>query len=62
MVVLDDLRGELPKHMRYRCVLVDEFQDFSTLDLNLLLRIPTERSNGLFLAGDVARKGLCEGD
>lgn len=56
MVVLDDLRGELPKHMQYRCVLVDEFQDFSTLDLNLLLRIPTERSNGLFLAGDVAQK------
>jgi superfamily I DNA/RNA helicase len=56
MVVLDDLDGELPKHLRYRSVLVDEFQDFSTLDLNLLLRIPTERENGLFLAGDVAQK------
>ena len=56
MVVLDDLNGELPKHMKYRSVLVDEFQDFSTLDLNLLLQIPTERPNGLFLAGDVAQK------
>ncbi len=31
-------RGELPSLFRYRAVIVDEFQDFSTLDLRLMQR------------------------
>jgi len=37
-------------------VLVDEFQDFSTLELSILRRIPTDLPDGLFLTGDVAQK------
>jgi superfamily I DNA/RNA helicase len=43
---------------RFRCLLVDEFQDFSTLDLRLLVHVPTHQENGLFLAGDTVQKIL----
>jgi superfamily I DNA/RNA helicase len=56
LVVLNDLNQTLPNRLRYRAVLVDEFQDFSTLDLELLCKIPTSNLNGLFLAGDSAQK------
>lgn len=56
LLVLNDLNQTLPRQLRYRCVLVDEFQDFSTLDLELLCKIPTSNINGLFLAGDSAQK------
>lgn len=55
-VALDDHDGKIPEHLRFRCVLVDEFQDFSTLDLELISKIPTEMVNGLFLTGDTAQK------
>jgi len=51
-----DAGDSLHRRFRYRSVLVDEFQDFSTLDLKLLKRIPTDYNNGLFLTGDVAQK------
>lgn len=49
---------ELPHHLQRRCLLIDEFQDFSTLELRLLKQIPTSRENGLFLAGDTVQKVL----
>ena len=48
----------LPPEKRFRCLLVDEFQDFSTLDLRVLQLIPTAEENGLFLAGDTVQKIL----
>jgi hypothetical protein len=50
------LLRELPEPLRRRCLLIDEFQDFSTLELSLLKQIPTEPENGLFLAGDTVQK------
>jgi superfamily I DNA/RNA helicase len=43
---------------RFRCLLVDEFQDLSTLDLRLLHHVVTDKENGLFLAGDKVQKIL----
>ena len=48
--------GNLKDEERFRCLLIDEFQDFSTRDLALLRRIPTARENGLFLAGDTVQR------
>jgi len=48
--------ASLPDEMRFRCLLIDEFQDFSTLDLRLLREVPTDEANGLFLAGDTVQK------
>lgn len=48
----------LPAIRRFRCLLIDEFQDFSNLDLNLLHHVPTSTENGLFLAGDPVQKVL----
>jgi superfamily I DNA/RNA helicase len=50
---------QLPRELRFRCLLVDEFQDFSTLDLQLFRRIvPITEPDALFLAGDSAQKIL----
>jgi superfamily I DNA/RNA helicase len=50
---------ELPPEKRFRCLLVDEFQDFSTLDLRLLLWVPPrDTENALFLTGDPVQKIL----
>jgi len=46
----------LPPALQRRCLLIDEFQDFSTLELSLLKQIPSETKNGLFLAGDTVQK------
>lgn len=51
-----DERGGIPEQFRYRAVLVDEFQDLSTLELSLLNGIPKFAENGLFLTGDFAQK------
>lgn len=51
-----DERGAIPEKFRYRSVLVDEFQDLSTLELSLLRKIPKFEENGLFLTGDFAQK------
>ncbi len=47
---------ELPDKFRYRCLLVDEFQDLSTLNLSLLRRVPMKVENGLFLTGDPVQR------
>lgn len=52
---LADLK-QLPDEERFRCLLIDEFQDFSTRDLALLRLIPTAKENGLFLAGDTVQR------
>lgn len=49
----------LPESLRFRCLLVDEFQDFSTLDLQLLRRVvPIDQPDALFLAGDTVQRIL----
>jgi len=48
--------GRIADAFRYRSVLVDEFQDFSNLELEILAKIPSESENGLFLTGDYAQK------
>lgn len=50
---------QMPEALRFRCLLVDEFQDFSTLDLQLLRRIvPVAESDALFLCGDMVQRIL----
>lgn len=48
--------GRIPGTQRFRSVLVDEFQDFSTMDFRLLRVIPEATENGLFITGDFAQK------
>ena len=48
----------MPTELKRRCLLVDEFQDFSTLELRFLKRIPPNKENALFLAGDLVQKVL----
>jgi superfamily I DNA/RNA helicase len=48
--------SRISDRFRYRCVLVDEFQDFSNLELRIIARIPKAPENGLFLTGDYAQK------
>lgn len=47
---------ELPNDLARRCLLIDEFQDFSTMELRLLKQIPSQQANGLFLTGDTVQK------
>lgn len=42
--------------LQARCVLVDEEQDCSTVELAVINEIPTERLNGLLLVGDPVQK------
>lgn len=39
----------------YRCVLVDEVQDFGTLELTIIRRLVADAENDLFLCGDAAQ-------
>ncbi|MBK1829605.1 DEAD/DEAH box helicase [Verrucomicrobiaceae bacterium R5-34] len=48
----------LPPHLRFSCLLIDEFQDLSTRDLALLRLIPERSENGFFLAGDSVQRVL----
>jgi UvrD/REP helicase N-terminal domain/UvrD-like helicase C-terminal domain len=41
---------------RYRCVLVDEVQDFGTIELEIIRKFAQERENDIFLCGDVAQQ------
>lgn len=55
------LANRLSMHMdkivpMYRCVLVDEIQDFGTLELNIIRKIAIEGENDLFLTGDIAQQ------
>lgn len=50
---------QLPSELRFRCLLADEFQDFSTLDLQLFRRIvPVAEPDALFICGDMVQKIL----
>lgn len=50
---------QLPSELRFRCLLADEFQDFSTLDLQLFRRIvPVTEPDALFICGDTVQKIL----
>lgn len=46
------------KEMRpeYRCILVDEVQDFGTVELEIIRRLVSEEENDIFLCGDVAQQ------
>lgn len=54
------LRERIVEHPldRARCVLVDEYQDCSTLELAVIAAIPTNQVDGLFLCGDPVQKVL----
>jgi superfamily I DNA/RNA helicase len=50
---------QLPDELKFRCLLADEFQDFSTLDLQLFRRIvPINEPDALFVCGDMVQKIL----
>ncbi len=40
----------------YRCVLVDEIQDFGTLELAIIRKLVERNENDLFLCGDIAQQ------
>lgn len=46
----------LPESLRFHALLIDEYQDLSTLDLLILRNIPTSTKDALFLAGDATQK------
>lgn len=48
---LSYLRGER-EAFRYRCVLVDEFQDLGTVELDIIRALAPTEVDGLFVAGD----------
>jgi len=52
------VKGQIPtfRELRARCVLVDEVQDCSTVELEVIAQIPTHPANGLFLSGDPVQK------
>ena len=41
---------------RYRSVLIDEMQDFGTLELNILRKLVKDNENDLFFAGDLIQR------
>ena len=50
---------ELPREFKFRCLLIDEYQDLSSLDLQLLRRVVNPSlPDSLFLAGDTVQKIL----
>jgi superfamily I DNA/RNA helicase len=51
--------SNMPERFRFRCLLVDEFQDLSTRDLTLLRRVVTITDpDAFFLCGDSVQKVL----
>ena len=45
-------------HPKYRCILVDELQDFGTTELAILRKLVKMDENDLFLCGDIAQQVL----
>jgi len=43
-------------NLKARCVLVDEVQDCSTVELAVIAKIPTQQENGIYLTGDPVQK------
>lgn len=41
---------------RFRCILVDEIQDFGTLELAIIRKLASKTENDLFLCGDIAQQ------
>jgi hypothetical protein len=41
---------------RYRCILVDEIQDFGTLELKVIRALAQENEDDIFLSGDIAQQ------
>jgi len=41
---------------RFRCILVDEIQDFGTLELSIIRKLVEKQENDLFLCGDIAQQ------
>lgn len=39
----------------FRCILVDEFQDFGTIEMDIIRRLAPRVENDLFLCGDIAQ-------
>ena len=61
--VVDDLGLAIALHKHideikpaYRCVLVDEAQDFGTLELQIVRKLVSESENDIFLCGDVMQR------
>ena len=51
------LRSHLPMiKPEYRCVLVDEVQDFGTTELQIIRKLAREQENDIFLCGDIAQQ------
>jgi superfamily I DNA/RNA helicase len=55
------LANELIKYQdkigaKYRCILVDEIQDFGTLELSIIRSLTERQENDLFLCGDIAQQ------
>lgn len=46
----------LPEELRFRCLLIDEFQDLSNGDLHVLQRTVPQEDNALFLTGDMVQQ------
>lgn len=41
---------------KFRCIIVDELQDFGTTELRIIRRLANEADNDLFLCGDIAQQ------
>ena len=41
---------------KYRCILVDEIQDFGLLELRIIRKLVAEKENDIFLSGDTAQQ------
>lgn len=48
--------AKLPDELKYRCLLIDEFQDLSTRDLAVLQMTVPQAENALFLTGDMVQQ------
>lgn len=58
---ISELRN-IPDEFRFRCLLVDEFQDLSTRDLSLLRMLtPIGEPDALFLTGDTIQRVMVKG-
>jgi hypothetical protein len=50
---------EMPENLKFRCLLIDEFQDLSSLDLQVLRRcVPLSEPDALFITGDTVQRIL----
>lgn len=49
------LKEDLPEKLKFRSILVDEYQDLSTLDITILRYLNGNKKDGLMFAGDPAQ-------